>query len=209
MDYIRQNRIMGWSVTVLVVLNALALGTLWWTRLMPSDMRIERPMRQGTGEGRGTRRGPGGPDVVEFIERELTLDADQTQAFRALRRQFFQDSFETLRTIHSLKQSLLQTVFASDTDSNQIEKLAGDIGQLQASLEIAQANHFEQIKALCTPEQKEHFMQLIDDVLDMTRPQGPGGGGGRGGPGMRGGMRRGSPMNGPPDRPTAPPMGGL
>ena len=210
MDYIRQNRVMGWSVLVLVVLNVLALGTLWWTHLNPPDIRAERPMRGGPGGGRGAQRGQGGPDVLEFIEGELNLDAQQTQAFRGLRQQLFQDTFETLRAIHDLKQNLLQTVFASDTDPNQIEKLAHEIGQLQASLEIAQAKHFEKIKALCTPDQKEHFMQLIDDILNMTRPQGPGGGrAGRGGPGMRGGMRRGGPMNGPPGGPTAPPRDGF
>jgi hypothetical protein len=155
--------------------------------------------------------------VVEFIERELDLDPEQTLAFRELRQAFFEDTFETLRTIHDLKQSLLKTVFATDTDPNQIQTLARDIGQLQARLEVAQANHFEKIKALCRPDQKEHFMQLIDSVLDMTRPQGPGGRAGRGGPGMRGGMRRGGPMSGPPNRPpdgpadspTAPAMGGF
>jgi hypothetical protein len=194
MDYIKQNRIMGWSIMGLVVLNALALGTLWWTRLGPSTPEQGRSWRRpvsGFGGRMGMPRSQDNPpDVVDFIERELSFDTEQTEALRTLRRQFFEDSFEVRQSIHTIKRSLMQAVFASETDTHQIDEMASKIGQLHTRMELIQSNHFEEIRRLCRPEQKEQFMHLLDNILQMTRPEAPGmPGGGRGGPQMRGGRR--------------------
>ncbi len=205
MDYIRQNRIMGWAVVALILLNALALGTLWWTRLGPSDPGATTFMQR---LGRGRRGGPGSehgpgttPDVITFLERELDFDSEQTLAVRKLRKQFFEDSFQMRHSIHTLKQNMMRTIFQSETEAPEIETLAQKIGQLHADLEILQSEHFDKIRALCKPEQKTEFLQLLDDVLMMTRPEAPSGPrqGVRGNPQMRGG-RRGGPM-GPPGIP--------
>jgi len=210
MDYIKQNRIMGWSVVVLVVMNALALGTLWRTRLAPSDSQFMMPSRGfGQGQGRGARRGAGGPDVLGFIEGELNLDPNQTLAFRELRKQLFEDSMRIQHKIHTQKQAMMQAAFAELPDPNQIETLAESIGQSFSSMEVAQAKHFAEIKALCNPEQKARFAALLGDVLRRTRPQGPGPRPGRGEGPMRGNRRRGDPMNGPPGGPGPPPMNGF
>ncbi len=195
MDYIKQNRIMGWAVVALVLLNTLALGTLWWTRLGPSEPGATTFMqRLGRGRrgGPAGERGPGGtPDVIDFLERELEFDSEQTGAVRQLRRQFFEDSFQVRHSIHTLKQDMMRMIFASETEATEIETLAQKIGQLHADLEIIQSEHFDKIRALCTSEQKVEFLQLLDDVLKLTRPEAPPGPrqGGRRGPQMRGGRR--------------------
>ncbi len=214
MDYIKQNRIMGWAVVALVLLNTLALGTLWWTRLGPSEpgttafvQRFGRERRGGPGGGRGMGDSP---DVIDFLERELEFDSDQTRAVRQLRRQFFEDSFQVRHSIHTLKQDMMRMIFASETEATEIETLAQKIGQLHASLEILQSEHFDKIRALCKPEQKTKFLQLLDDVLKMTRPEAPSGprqGGGRGGFQMRGGRRGG--MGEFPRGPGTPPDNGF
>lgn len=177
MDYIKQNRIMGWSIVLLILLNGLALGTLWWTRLAPPE---HEPMfTRGFGRGfvgrQRMRRGQDGPpDVVGFMERELSFDAEQTQALRSIRRQFFEDSFQAREAIHTLKRTMMQAVFAQETDANHIDEMAAKIGQQHARLEMIQSNHFEQIRGLCRADQKEQFMRLLDDILKMTRPETPG-----------------------------------
>lgn len=206
MDYIRQNRIMGWSIILLVLLNCLALGTLWWTRLGPSDHGAMGSMRRlglgGGGRQRMRRGQEGPPDVVDFIERELKFDSEQTLALRTLREQFFEDSFQIRRSIHTMKRSMMKAIFASETDASGINEMANEIGQLHTRLEMIQSDHFGQIRGLCKPEQKAQFMTLLDDILKMTRPEAPGPPGS--GPPMRG-ERRG-PMGG---FPGGPPMDGL
>ena len=202
MDYIRQNRIMGWSIIILVLLNGLALGTLWWTRLGPSDHGFMRGFGPGSGGRQKMRRGQEGPpDVVDFIEHELNFDSDQTQALRTVRRQFFEDSFQVRQSIHAMKKSMMQAVFALETDAGGIDEMANKIGQLHARLEMIQANHFAQIRDLCKPEQKAQFMDLLDDILKMTRPEAPGPPGS--GPPMRGDRR--GPMGGFPRGSGTPP----
>lgn len=213
MDYIRQNRIMGWSIVVLVLLNGLALGTLWWTSLGPAEDETlvmgQRPGRGIWGRSR-MRRGQEGPaDVAGFMERELGFDPNQTEALRTLRTQFLEDNFEVRQSIHGLKRSMMQTLFARETDPNAIAELADRIGQQHTRLEMIQSNHFEQIRSLCKPEQKDQFMRLLDDIMKMTRPEAPGPmGPGRGGP-MRGGRR--GPMGEFPrgPGPGGPPEGGF
>jgi protein CpxP len=211
MDYIKQNRIMGWSVMLLVILNALALGALWWTRVGPPDPGTETSFRrfgQGAGRMRMRRTQDNPPDVVDFIERELSFDTEQTQSLRTLREQFFADSFQVRESIHTVKKSMMQAVFGSEADANHIEEMAIKIGQLHTRMELIQSNHFEEIRSLCRPEQKEQFMHLLDDILHMTRPEAPGPtGGGRGGPQMRGGRR--GPMGEFPRGPGNPPENGF
>ncbi|NQV31072.1 MAG: periplasmic heavy metal sensor, partial [Phycisphaeraceae bacterium] len=144
MDYIRQNRIMGWSIVLLVVLNGLALGTLWLTRLGPPEHGAVGSMRRfglGGGGGQRMRRGQEGPpDVVDFIERELNFDSEQTLALRTLRRQFFEDSFQVRQSIHTMKRSMMQAAFASETDASELEEIANEIGQLHTRMEMIQSN---------------------------------------------------------------------
>ena len=205
MDYIKQNRIMGWSIILLVLLNGLALGTLWWTRLGPSDQGAMRRFGPRSGGRQGMGRGQEiPPDVVDFIERELNFDSEQTQALRTMRRQFFQDSFQLRESIHTMKRSMMQAVFALDADASGIDEMANEIGQLHARLEKVQSSHLGQIRSLCKPEQKGQFMTLLDDILKMTRPEAPGSPGG--GPPMRGGRR--GPMGGFPRGPGTPPENG-
>jgi hypothetical protein len=206
MDYIKQNRIMGWSIILLVLLNGLALGTLWWTRLAPPDQGFMRGFGpRGGGRQRMGRGQEMPPDVVDFIERELNFDAEQTQALRTMRRQFFEDSFQVRQSIHTMKRSMMEAVFALETDATGIDEMANRIGQLHARLERVQSNHLGQIRGLCKPEQKAKFMTLLDDILKMTRPEAPGSPGG--GPPMRGGRR--GPMGGFPGGPGSPPENGL
>ncbi|MCP4451667.1 MAG: periplasmic heavy metal sensor [Planctomycetes bacterium] len=211
MDYIKQNRIMGWSVMLLVVLNALALGALWWTRLAPPAPGTEASFRrfgQGTGRMRMRRSQDNPPDVADFIERELSFDTEQTQALRTLRRQFFEDSFQVRESIHTMKRNMMEAVFASETDANHIDEMASKIGQLHTRMELIQSNHFEEIRRLCRPDQKAQFMHLLNNILHMTRPEAPGSpGGGRGGPQMRGGRR--GPMGEFPGGPRSSPENGF
>ena len=137
------------------------------------------------------------PDVVDFIERELNFDSEQTQTLRTMRRQFFEDSFQVRQSIHTIKRSMMQAVFASEADASAIDEMANKIGQLHARLEMAQSNHLGQIRGLCKPEQEARFMTLLDDILKMTRPEAPGSHGG--GSPMRGGRR--GPMGGFPGGP--------
>ncbi len=149
------------------------------------------------------RRAQDNPQDVEgFIERELNFDTEQTQALRTVRRRFFEDSFQVRQSMHATKQSMMQAIFAPEADANHIDEMAIKIGQLHTRMELIQSSHFEEIRRLCKPEQKEQFMHLLDDILHMTRPEAPGPpGGGRGNPQMRGG-RRGSMGQ----RPGPPPL---
>ena len=145
------------------------------------------------------------PDVVDFIEHELNFDSDQTQALRTLRSQFFEDSFQVRHSIHAMKKSMMQAVFALEADTNGIAEMANKIGELHAQLEMIQSDHFAQIRGLCKPEQKAQFMRLLDNILKMTRPEAPGPPGS--GPPMRGNRR--GPMGGFRGRQGTPPENGF
>ena len=199
MDLIRQNRLMAITVGLLVLLNLTALGTLWWTRLAPPPLPGPAPQQMPGPEGRNV-------DVVGFLARELKFDRDQTRQFRQLRARFFDEEFRLRQEIHDLKQALTKAVFDANTDPDQMNALAVQIGEKHQEMELIQFEHLRAIKSLCTPQQKERFMALMDDVLRLTQPrgQGPRRGAGRGfGPGA--GRRRRGMTNGPPNNAHPPP----
>ena len=78
MDVFSKNRLTVWAITVLVFLNLLLLGTLWWGH-------IHRPPAPQDGQGNGPERHYRA--MIRFLERELDLNAGQVEKLNALFKQ--------------------------------------------------------------------------------------------------------------------------
>jgi Spy/CpxP family protein refolding chaperone len=165
-----KNRWTVWVIVLLVVLNLTALGTVWYThfkRPLPhTPGRIDRDLRQ-----RDAVQRPG--LMMRFLRRELGLTPEQLEQVRALHEQ----QHLQLQTVHEemyqCREAMKDILFDPAGDPNALQALARDIGRLQAELEWARFNHFLQIKALCTDQQKERFEALINDIFEQTRPPHP------------------------------------
>ena len=171
MNIFVKQRITSWVVLLLVLLNVLSLGIIWYLQFRPVP-RLQPPAHFDP--------------VLGFLEKELVLTQEQTELFEALREQHRQATRELVDSVNQLKKALTEEAFTASPDTTKAEQLAETIGAQQAELETLRFNHFLDIQALIEPEQLEKFQAVIHEILPPERVPEPGGppalGGGLPGP---------------------------
>jgi len=156
-----KNRLAAWAIVILVLLNVVALGTLWWTQ-------IRRPGHPPPPPDRRPRH-----DVSKFLEQELELTTGQAEQLRVLRETNAEQSYIIEQEIHKYRLAMAKAMFEKDPNIKQVETWANRIGQKHEELELKRFQHFIDMKSLCTQEQALRFEALLRKVLETTRPPGP------------------------------------
>ncbi len=189
MDVFTKQRITGWIIVLLVILNVCSLGATW----VLQSRRSARPPRSR-------------PDPVRhFLKEELLLTEEQAQQFEELRREHFLQSKAINDEAHQLKKAIMDELFSSSPDAANVEQLAEKIGEKQAELERLRFQHFMAVKSLFQPEQIEKFRTLLGEIfpppgpLDPGRSQAPDRQSGPGGASIE--LAPGGPRQGPPNPP--------
>jgi Spy/CpxP family protein refolding chaperone len=149
MTIFTQQRITAWIIGLLLILNILSVGTLWFFqfRRQPPPPEI----------------GPG--PVQHFLEAELQLTQEQAQQFARLRQEHSQAAKALNDAGHQLKGTLLNEVFTDAPDVEKVTRLAEEIGQKQTELELLLFQHFLALKSLCSPEQADRLQSLIHEIV--------------------------------------------
>lgn len=169
MGSLKKNKRLGWVVLLLIVMNIVSLSALWIGHT------------KGPGKGRGD--GPGG----KFLEERLELTRAQITQLRDIREGHFPKMMSLTNDFQEKRKRFHGTLSTGANDS-QLDELAAEVGKAQAKIEREIYDHFSQIRAICTEEQKAIFDKIMIDVLQK-------------------GDRRGGPGNGPPPRRPSGPDG--
>lgn len=143
--------------------------------------------------GRGRQAPPPQPARADaFIIRELQLDATQQQQYRRLveeHRRRTQDIRANIRAAKDEFFGLLQDTATTDSAKT---AAAARISRFTEELDLVTFQHFQQVRAICTPQQQQHFDEIIRKVIGMMA----------GGPqGSPQGRREGPPQGPPPQPP--------
>jgi len=175
MDYLKKNKMIGWLVLLLVLLNTATLTKLW--------------LDKGQGGPRGDRGGS-----EDLLSKELSLNKEQTQQIESLRKAHFQ-AMKGLRSDQHLTRKSLHELWQKKNAADEVNVLSSKIGGLQKSMEMQTYKHFSSIRSLLTDEQKTKFDAIILDVMRIgeRNMEGPN----QGPDGQRGPLTRG---NRPPPR---------
>jgi protein CpxP len=180
MNFFTKIRVTTWIIGLLVLLNVLTLGTIWFQQFrrppMPPPLQDQRSENQ-----------------QRFLERELGLTEQQSQQFQTLREQFLLQSNAIMQEIHQLRKTMTDELFSTSPDTQKAQKLAEESGAKHAELELLLFHHFLELKAVCQPAQQEKFQTLMRNLLDMMKPPEP--------PGPPGEARPGEPPRGPGEGP--------
>lgn len=151
------------AVLALLLLNFGTLGFLFFRR--PPLPPGERP----------------GPLDRHIVER-LHLNAEQKAAFERLKTAHH----EQMQAFDHAQRDALGNYFAllkNDTVlPAQKDSLLAVVQDIQKNRATVTFQHFTDLKALCTPEQKKDFDALVPELMQVILPQG-----GRPGPGRKGG----------------------
>ncbi|GAB3315362.1 hypothetical protein GCM10027299_04460 [Larkinella ripae] len=155
----KRYRLLVGIIVALVLLNAGLMGWMWFG---------PRSHREGRGDGRS------------YLSRTLGFSEEQRTEYRAMRQRHFQTIKPLLDSLRQERRRFFEQVSDSAQTDAQLMQQARQLEEKNARLDVLNLRHFQQVSALCTPEQRQKLKQVLAE-----RPGfGPFGGPGR--PGKRG-----------------------
>ncbi len=103
----------------------------------------------------------------EFIITKLKLNKEQQVFFEALREEHFEQIMVLKKNIREEKNAMYDLLKSNETDSVTTFNHIAKIMQNEEQLERITFTHFKKLRAICTPEQQQHFDVIIDEVTRM------------------------------------------
>ncbi|QHV97093.1 periplasmic heavy metal sensor [Spirosoma endbachense] len=160
-----RTKLLTFAVIGLLLLNLLTIGFVWLKPDQSSSLSQGPP--------------PEGDGPARLIIERLHFDTQQQQQYRQLvqehqrqTRVLNQESVQLFRAYYGLLAS-------TQPDSARANTLSHQIADNQRSIAELNFAHFQQIKALCQPDQQPYFTKLVDDLAHLfgrrQRPPRPNG----------------------------------
>ena len=116
---------------------------------------------------------PGGGDPGKFIVGELKLTTEQESEFNKLRNAHHDSIMKLQDEGRKLSKSLFEGL--KTTSAEKItDSISAKIAENQKRIEMVTYRHFEEVKKICSAEQKLIFDDIIMDVIrNIENPNGP------------------------------------
>jgi len=175
-----KNKLLTWLVLLLLVANAATL-TLFWL-----------------GRAKHPPQPKGSPK--DFLVTELKLDSQQQQQLEVLVKEHREAAEQLRGKTKEAKEHFFDLLKQPAVSDSAKQTAAKAVSAITEELDLLTLNHFQKVRALCTPAQQEKFDEIIHQLTNMmAQPRPPMGPGDRpGGPG-------GPPPPGGPDGDRPPP----
>ncbi len=114
---------------------------------------------------------PPPPDAGAFLSHELNFTEDQEKQLDLLRREN-RSVIETFRENgKEFHDQFFDLLNSSPVDSGMVSSKADSICSNQKQIELATFYHFQKVRAICNPEQKKKFDEVIKEALRMMAPR--------------------------------------
>lgn len=149
-----RTRLLTISVIGLLLLNIGSLGFLF----------LNGPKAGGMLHG-------GRPQPKEIIIDQLQFDTNQQQEYEKLIRWHRGKIDELDSAIRETKNELYSILGEDKIDENAKARLITRLNEYQKQVEETHFKHFEDIKKLCKPEQKEQFKALTEELSRIFAPR--------------------------------------
>lgn len=121
------------------------------------------PMGPPRGEGKGSAAG--------VIIEKLKLDAQQQLQFAALRKQHRDQMEKIQEEDRESHRNYFELLKQDNPDHQKADSLATLISEHNKQIQQVTFNHFEQLRKICTAEQKQLFDSSIDEIIRMMMPR--------------------------------------
>jgi len=155
MDWFKKQKLSNWIIGILVVINTVTLVTLWVMRF-DGPRAVAPPPEEGPGREQM---------VMRLLNDELGLSDQQLEALQGMRRRHFKGFREIGRESMALRRRIMDEMFSATPDTAKVREIAESIGRYHASREIQNAQHFQHLWTICTPEQRQKFQSLVHEIL--------------------------------------------
>jgi len=107
---------------------------------------------------------PGGY-MKEALKNEVGFDDQQMAKFDEMAAKHKQQMRPLFEDISKTKESFYKLLSQSDTPDSTLNTSAREIGEKQRLLDLKIFTHFQNIRELCTPEQRPKFDTLVQRVV--------------------------------------------
>lgn len=141
-----KNRILIGAVIFLMVANVALMATIW---LRQAPHRPER----------------GSP--ADYLVKELGLNAQQQAKLRGLAEQHHKQSEEIREQIKEARHNLFGLLAEPGVNDSMKKAAADEVARHLEELDLLTFDHFQQVRAICDPQQQKKFDEIIEEVLRM------------------------------------------
>ena len=152
----RKTRILTGIIVALVLLNAAMLA---WMYFKPNRM----PHRHG---GRWN----------SFLSDTLKFSPQQRQQFDSLRKSYFEKTGPMARQLRAARQDFYRQLDDTTLSEKQLFEQAAQINNRISTIDVITLQHFRQVAAICTPEQRAKLKTILVEMPFVDRGMGRGGG---------------------------------
>jgi len=104
--------------------------------------------------------------VSDLMQKELGLNADQTEKFKQLRDQHRAAVKPVVDEMKRLKDSLYNLLQNPQANDSAAKVIAQQIGEKQEELEILIYHHFEKVREICDNSQLPKFDTLVHRMIN-------------------------------------------
>jgi Spy/CpxP family protein refolding chaperone len=150
MKELTTQRIVMGMLLGLVVLNIGLLGTIW-------ALFVKKPAEISN-------------DTQYFMAKELQLTELQSEQLEALRAPHLVETKQLLTEIYELKQMISAELFEMSPNVEQVDELAGRIGEKYTELEQLRFQYFLEMREMFEPDQQEELEKLMGELLRTIQP---------------------------------------
>ncbi|QSE97655.1 Spy/CpxP family protein refolding chaperone [Fulvivirga lutea] len=145
----KQNKFLVAIIGILIIINLTTLAFLW---------NIKKGF---DGDGPGKHR------HEMYFERKLGLDEVQSKKFEESRRRHFEKMNSLKKEIRKLRNDLSSLI--KEQSESEAKDIIQKIGEKHAEMELANFNHFNELRSYCTPKQQQMFDSIMNKVTSHPR----------------------------------------
>lgn len=156
-----KNKWLAITIAVLLMANIATFGYFWYAKLIGPP---PPPPPPGMGQ-------PG--HAPDFVQKELHFSAAQQQQYEQLFKEHRRQVRNLKDSVRMAKDDFFSLLSSSVIDSEVVESKAAKISELDKRIDILTLQHFQHVKAICTPDQQSKFDKIIHTVVQRMGPPPP------------------------------------
>jgi len=143
-------------VAILLITNIATLS-IYWLKKPPAH---DGPFDPGRREKR----------MGQFMVDQMKFDAQQEASYWKLRDSMINTQKPVMDSIRTAKTRFFDLLNQNSVNDSELYNRSNEVAALQKKLDLATFRHFQNVRALCRPDQLEKFDTVIKEIVSRMTP---------------------------------------
>ncbi len=152
----RKTQILTWAVVLLLVTNAVTIGTIFYHNYRESKKSDDVVITGSYGGNMINGR---------FLRQTLGFDQSQMSAFREINQAFRPAAMSLTFEIDSLKNAMFNEMQKNQPDTLVLNSMSVQIGELHGQLKYETYSFYLNTKKICSPEQRPELEKIFQPLF--------------------------------------------